>query len=193
VTKNSGFAIRFSSPSRIQAAIDVEDDSGDVPCRGAGEERDGRRYILRFAVATQRDQGSLELSGVTIGGIHVGVGRTRLDQVDSDVSRSEFASKASCEGCMVALSSVASEGHSQLGELVRSARAETLNRLQTRLSQAVADGEIPASVDVHALARFLQTVQNGMSIQARDGASRAELESVAHVTMLGWDALTSCA
>ena len=94
-------------------------------------------------------------------------------------------------GCMVALSSVGSEGHSDLGELVRSSRAETLHRLRTRLTQAVADGEIPASVDVQALARFLQTVQNGMSIQARDGASRAELESVAQVAMLVWDARTS--
>ena len=54
--------------------------------------------------------------------------------------------------------------------------------------QAVAEGEIPASVDVHALARFVQTVQSGMSILARDGAGRAELEAVAQVAMLGWDA-----
>lgn len=94
-------------------------------------------------------------------------------------------------GCMVALSSVGSEGHAELGELVRSARAVALNRLKARLRQAVADGEIPASVDVHALARFMQTVQNGMSILARDGASRAELEAVAQVAMLGWDARTS--
>jgi AcrR family transcriptional regulator len=94
-------------------------------------------------------------------------------------------------GCMVALSSVDSEGYAELGRLVRSARAETFNRLKARLDQAVANAEIPASVDVHALARFVQTVQNGMSIFARDGASRAELEAVAQVAMLGWDARTS--
>ena len=94
-------------------------------------------------------------------------------------------------GCMVALSSVGNEGHEKLGELVRSERAVTLDRLKSRLAQAVADGEVPASVDIHALARFVQTVQNGMSILARDGASRAELEAVAHVAMLGWDAHTS--
>jgi AcrR family transcriptional regulator len=93
-------------------------------------------------------------------------------------------------GCMVTLSSVGSEGHSELGELVRSARAVTLDRLKARLGRAVAADEIPASVDVHALARFVQTVQNGMSILARDGASRAELEAVAQVAMLGWDART---
>ncbi|MFA1626209.1 TetR/AcrR family transcriptional regulator [Rhizobium mongolense] len=91
-------------------------------------------------------------------------------------------------GCMVALSSVGSEGHLELGELVRSARAVTLERLKARLDRAVADGEVPVATDVHALSRFVQTVQFGMSILARDGASRAELEAVAEVSILGWDA-----
>jgi len=91
-------------------------------------------------------------------------------------------------GCMVALSSVASEGHLDLGNLVRSARGVTLERLKARLEQGVADGEIPAATDLHALARFAQTVQFGMSILARDGACQGELEAVAEVSMAGWDA-----
>jgi AcrR family transcriptional regulator len=91
-------------------------------------------------------------------------------------------------GCMVTLSSVGSEGHSALGALVQRNRAVTLERLMTRLGQAVADGEIPRSTDLRALARFVQTVQSGMSILARDGASAAELTKVAELAMLGWDA-----
>ncbi|MEP9389000.1 TetR/AcrR family transcriptional regulator [Mesorhizobium sp. KR9-304] len=91
-------------------------------------------------------------------------------------------------GCMVALSSVGSEGHEQLGALVHSARAVGLERLKARLKEAVADGELPASVDAGALARFVLTVQSGMSVLARDGASRAELEDAAKVAMTGWDA-----
>lgn len=94
-------------------------------------------------------------------------------------------------GCMVTLSAVGSEGHLKLGELVRSGRAATLDRLKARLDRAITEGEIPASTDVHALARFVQTVQSGMSILARDGASRAELMSVAEVAMLGWDVRTT--
>jgi hypothetical protein len=93
-------------------------------------------------------------------------------------------------GCMVALSSVGSEGHAELGELVRAARAVTLDRLKLRLNQAISEGEIPVSTDIHALARFVQTVQNGMSILARDGATRGELEAVAELAMLGWDTRT---
>lgn len=88
-------------------------------------------------------------------------------------------------GCMVTLSSVAD--HAEIADLVRAARGVTLERLEARLTRAVADGEIPAATDLHALARFVQTVQAGMSILARDGACRTELEAVAQLTMAGWD------
>ena len=91
-------------------------------------------------------------------------------------------------GCMVTLSAVGSEGYADLGELVRSARGVTLARLVARFERALAERELPAAVDVQALARFMQTVQGGMSIQARDGAQRAELEAVAQLAMLGFDA-----
>ncbi len=93
-------------------------------------------------------------------------------------------------GCMVTLSSVGDEGHLELGELVRSLRAKLLTSITNRLGEAVANGEVPASTDARALARFVQTVQSGMSILARDGASREELEAVAQIAMLGWDART---
>lgn len=93
-------------------------------------------------------------------------------------------------GCMVTLSAAGSEGHPELGEMVKALRGLTLARLVVRLERAIADHEIAASVDIHALARFLQTIQSGMSILARDGASRAELEAVAEVAMTGFDART---
>ena len=93
-------------------------------------------------------------------------------------------------GCMVTLSTVGSEGYAELGEIVRAARAVTFERLVARFAQAVTDGEIAASTDIHALARFVQVVQAGMSILARDGASRSELENMTEVAMSGWDART---
>lgn len=94
-------------------------------------------------------------------------------------------------GCMVALSQVGSEGHERLGELVRSARVAGLKRLKNRLEQAVAAGEIPASVNREDLARYVGTVQGGMSLIARDGASRAELEKVVQIAMSAWDAASA--
>ena len=90
-------------------------------------------------------------------------------------------------GCMVTLSAAGSEGQENLGELVRAARARGLDRVVARLERAVAEGELDASVDVLSLARFVLTVQGGMSLQARDGARRDDLEAVARLTMVGWD------
>jgi AcrR family transcriptional regulator len=91
-------------------------------------------------------------------------------------------------GCMVTLSAVGAEGHAELGELVVTARKAGLTRLKDRIDQGKAAGEIDAAVDTHGLARFVQTVQNGMSLLARDGATLDELQAVADTAMLGWDA-----
>jgi AcrR family transcriptional regulator len=90
-------------------------------------------------------------------------------------------------GCMVTLSSVATEGYEELGELVRAERASFLNSLKARLEDAVEAGELRASTDVHTLSRFVQAVLSGMSVLARDGATREELEAVVKTAMLGWD------
>ncbi|MET0336181.1 MAG: TetR/AcrR family transcriptional regulator [Caulobacter sp.] len=90
-------------------------------------------------------------------------------------------------GCMVTMSAVGAEGHADLGALVVSLRNVTLERLKARLKQGVKAGEIKRSVDIHALARFVQTVQNGMSLLARDGAKKAELTAVADTAMIAWD------
>jgi AcrR family transcriptional regulator len=87
-------------------------------------------------------------------------------------------------GCMVTLAAVGSDGHTELGDLMRTTRAGAFEVLSSRLQTAVAEGELPESVDVATLARFLQTVQSGMAIRARDGAERAELEAVADIAMV---------
>ncbi|WP_232628771.1 TetR/AcrR family transcriptional regulator [Methylobacterium sp. Leaf118] len=94
-------------------------------------------------------------------------------------------------GCMVTLASVGG-GRSDLGARLRAARAVTLERLEARLGRALAEGELPAGTEIGGLARFLQAVQSGMSILARDGASRAELEAVARIAM-GQSGIPGCA
>jgi AcrR family transcriptional regulator len=94
-------------------------------------------------------------------------------------------------GCLVTLGHVGSDGHAELRELMRAARGSAFDLLRARFEEAVDDGELPRSVDVIELARFLQTVQGGMAIRARDGADRAELEAVAEIAMAGWDGIVS--
>lgn len=91
-------------------------------------------------------------------------------------------------GCMVTLSTVACEGPARLGDCVQSARSEAFGRLRARIDRAVVEGEISASAGSSALARYVQTVQSGMSILARDGVTRSELVGVAEMALLGWAA-----
>lgn len=113
---------------------------------------------------------------------------TARDAIAAFLDDSAAGLSQACNGCMVTLSAVGAEGHPELGTLVASARNATLTRLKDRLRQGQSDGEIDPSVDIHGLARFVQSVQNGMSILARDAASYEELRSVAETAMLGWDA-----
>jgi AcrR family transcriptional regulator len=98
---------------------------------------------------------------------------------------------ATCLGCMVTLSAVGGEGHADLGEHVAAMRAAGLARIEARIARGQAEGDVPADADPHALARFVQCVQNGMSLLTRDGATHAQLEAVAETAMLGWQARTA--
>lgn len=92
-------------------------------------------------------------------------------------------------GCLVTLSTVGSDGHTELGDLMRSTRGGAFDVLLLRLEKGVAEGELPKALDVRKLARFLQTVQSGMAIRARDGAAREELQAVAEIAMGAWEGI----
>ena len=91
-------------------------------------------------------------------------------------------------GCMVTLSAVGSEGNDRLGQLVRQLRSAGNALLKARLQQAQKQGDLPDSVDVEALTHLYISIQQGMSIQARDGASRETLLSIAGSAMVLWPA-----
>lgn len=91
------------------------------------------------------------------------------------------------KGCMVTLGFLGSDENADLDCLVRSTRAGAFDLLSARLERAVEEGDLPQTADVAMLARYVQTVQSGMSIRARDGADREELLAVADVAMAGWD------
>jgi AcrR family transcriptional regulator len=89
-------------------------------------------------------------------------------------------------GCMVTLSAVASEGNDRLGQRVQAMRNGGMALLKARLAQAQAQGELPADTDIDALTRLYTSIQQGMSIQARDGASRETLLGIARMAMGLW-------
>lgn len=95
-------------------------------------------------------------------------------------------------GCMIVLSAVnATAGNDAVRGFLADCRQQDLSDLRGRMDQAVADGDLPSSTDTSVLAAFYNTVLYGMSIQARDGASREELYTIVDAALVAWDALTS--
>lgn len=66
-------------------------------------------------------------------------------------------------------------------------RDATVHRLAERFDDAVADGEL-SGVDTLLLARWVAAVCQGIAIQARSGAGRADLHAVADLALRGWPA-----
>ncbi|QVW26129.1 TetR/AcrR family transcriptional regulator [Pseudomonas hormoni] len=67
-------------------------------------------------------------------------------------------------------------------ELVRR-RKQSEKALAVRLQQAKDEGDLPPSVVPKDLARYVMTVTQGMAVQAKAGASKAELRRVADILL----------
>jgi AcrR family transcriptional regulator len=65
-------------------------------------------------------------------------------------------------------------------------RAAGLAELRTRLKCAIADGDLPADADADALARYVQTVNFGLTVQASTGATRRELLRIVEIALKAW-------
>ena len=72
---------------------------------------------------------------------------------------------------------------------LRRRRAANVDALRGRFLRSVAVGDLPAGFDCEAAALFYATAQHGMSIIARDGASREELAAVADCAMAAFQPL----
>ena len=95
-------------------------------------------------------------------------------------------SRATPAGCMALLAAVGDEWPATIVRVVKKVRLEMLGTLRSRLETAVAKGELPASTDIDGLSRFYLSVFQGMAVQAKDGATSAELRAVAAAAMAAW-------
>jgi AcrR family transcriptional regulator len=90
-------------------------------------------------------------------------------------------------GCMIVLSSLLGFAESaELADQLARCRKDDLQAIQARLRVGIAAKELPKTCDPAAMATFYMAVLQGMSIQARDGASRAALMMIAQQAMRAW-------
>ncbi len=92
-------------------------------------------------------------------------------------------------GCMV---TIALGGNSpeetRIQDLLKAWRIRNLDLLGAVFARDLAAGRLPPSTDTHQLASFFTTVLQGMSVRARDGATRRELEEIGQVALHAWPA-----
>lgn len=87
-------------------------------------------------------------------------------------------------GCLIILAAtnVSAEGQT-VNDALRHLRQESLDCFLARIRRAIADGQLPSDTDAPAMAAAFNTMLDGMSLRARDGASRSELEQVGAIAM----------
>ena len=107
-------------------------------------------------------------------------------------SAEDFTRPNKPRGCLIVLSALnADDTNAAVCGALRDLRNGNVETLRRRLENDIAEGRLPPGLDGRALAAFYMSVQHGMSIQARDGASRKTLLAVTDVAMAMWDGLVS--
>jgi AcrR family transcriptional regulator len=98
-----------------------------------------------------------------------------------------FSAREKPSGCLISsgILSCAPE-NKKVAETVASMRAEAIQAIRRRLQAAVKSGELPRPTDITQLARFYSAVVQGMSVQARDGASAKTLRAIAETALKAW-------
>ena len=109
----------------------------------------------------------------------------RLLQLNADAV---LASGDKPAGCMVSLGGVGDTWPEAVAHVAPQLRRDCLDALKTRLSTAVAEGELPASTDVDRLGRFYIGMMQAMAVQAKDGATRSDLMGLIDTAMTAWPA-----
>lgn len=98
---------------------------------------------------------------------------------------SEYTDPAHPHGCLI-VHAATNCSTPEVEESLRGRRNANIAAIRSRIEADVATGALPADVDAAALARHAGAMIQGMSQQARDGASREELEALAEIAMANW-------
>jgi AcrR family transcriptional regulator len=109
-----------------------------------------------------------------------------LRQSAGNLARSNYP-----RGCLLILGdSNATPENERVRQHLCQRRRDIQAGLEARLARGIADGDVPADADIKAIADFYMTVVQGLSLRARDGASRAAMSGVVDSAMAAWDSLT---
>jgi AcrR family transcriptional regulator len=77
-------------------------------------------------------------------------------------------------------------GDNPLREEFAAQRVAGLAGFRNRLQRAIAEGDLPSDADADALARYVQTVNFGLTVQGSTGATRKELLRIVEIALQAW-------
>ncbi|MFC7304913.1 TetR/AcrR family transcriptional regulator [Streptomyces monticola] len=97
----------------------------------------------------------------------------------------EFTAPDRPHGCLV-IHAATNCTTPEVEETLRERRTSNIAAFESRIRADIAAGRLPADTDAAVLSRYVAAVFQGMSQQARDGATREELERVAELSMAAW-------
>jgi AcrR family transcriptional regulator len=87
-------------------------------------------------------------------------------------------------GCLFVSAAIAASPQAQgVVEELKAYRKATEAAIATRLAEGQAAGDFPRNLSVQRCAKYLASVMQGMSVQARDGASAEELGDLAQTAL----------
>jgi AcrR family transcriptional regulator len=103
----------------------------------------------------------------------------------------ELSRPCNPRGClMVMAATTSSTSSSTLQSALAQCREASRAGLKARIDQGAKDGELPPGTDTAGLADFYSAVIAGMSLQARDGATRKSLKATVATAMRAWPEAT---
>jgi AcrR family transcriptional regulator len=95
------------------------------------------------------------------------------------------------QGCMIALGAThCAPENDGIRQELKEMRRTLQDTLRLKFEAAIADGLLPPDADAASLAAYYATVVHGISIQARDGATREELTAVVAHALAAFDRIT---
>jgi AcrR family transcriptional regulator len=94
-------------------------------------------------------------------------------------------------GCMISLACTqVPPALACLRDTMAGHREAAQSAMAARIQRGIDEGDVPKDTDVEALAAFYSTLSRGLALQARDGASRAQLQAIVEIGMRAWPATT---
>jgi AcrR family transcriptional regulator len=95
-------------------------------------------------------------------------------------------------GCMLVLGAINctadDAGGAAASDHLHRLRLASYRRIGDRIRRGIREGDLPGGTDAEGLTAFVTALINGLSVLARDGASRAALSAAVDRAMRAWDA-----